>query len=111
MWVHNAGPQWTKRPLLTGDFISGSMAAEVGLVFEPVPADQLDDHVTALATRIAAIGKGLLADNKPIVNLGVELMGRRQLQVLAGIHDALGHLRLRNEGVREAVAEPDAAFQ
>jgi hypothetical protein len=47
-------------------------------------------------------------------------MGRGQLQVLAGIHDALGHLapeaaefneRLRSEGVRAAVAERDAAFQ
>jgi enoyl-CoA hydratase len=120
MWVYNAGPQWTKRLLLTGDFINGSKAAEVGLVLEAVPADQLDDHVMALATRVASIGKGLLAHNKRIVNLGVELMGRSQLQVMAGIHDALGHLapeaaefneRLRNEGVRAAVAERDAAFQ
>jgi enoyl-CoA hydratase len=120
MWIYNAGPQWTKRLLLTGDFISGSKAAEVGLVLEAVPADQLDDHVVALATRIATIGKSLLAHNKRIVNLGVELMGRSQLQVLAGIHDALGHLapeaaefneRLGNEGVRAAVAERDAAFQ
>ena len=106
--------------LLTGDLISGSKAAEVGLVLEAVPADQLDDHVIALATRIASIGKGLLAHNKRIVNLGVELMGRSQLQVMAGIHDALGHLapeaaefneRLRHEGVRAAVAERDAAFE
>jgi enoyl-CoA hydratase len=119
MWVYNVGPQWAKRLLLTGDFISGSKAAEVGLVLEAVPADQLDDHVMALATRIASIGKGLLAHNKRIVNLGVELMGRSQLQVMAGIHDCLGHLapeaaefseRLRNEGVRAAVAERDAAF-
>ncbi len=120
MWVYNAGPQWTKRLLLSGDFISGKKAAEVGLVLEAVPPDELDDHVMTLATRIACIGKGLLAHNKRIVNLGVELMGRSQLQVLAGIHDALGHLaqesaefaeRLRNEGVRAAVAERDAAFQ
>jgi enoyl-CoA hydratase len=120
MWVYNAGPQWTKRLLLTGDLISGKKAAEVGIVLEAVPAEQLDDHVLALATRIAAIGKGLLAHNKRIVNLGVELMGRSQLQVLAGIHDALGHLapeaaefneRSRNEGLQTAVAERDAPFQ
>jgi enoyl-CoA hydratase len=119
MWIYNAGPQWTKRLILTGDFITGSKAAEVGLVLEAAPAEQLDDHVMALATRIATICKSLLAHNKRIVNLGVELMGRSQLQVLAGIHDALGHLapeaakfneRLRNEGVRAAVDERDAAF-
>lgn len=120
MWVYNAGPQWTKRLLLTGDLISGRKAAEVGLVLEAVPADQLDDHVLALATRIAGIGKDLLAHNKRIVNLGVELMGRSQLQVLAGIHDVLGHLapeaaefneRARTEGLRMAVAQRDATFQ
>jgi enoyl-CoA hydratase len=120
MWIYNAGPQWTKRLLLTGDFISGTKAAEVGLALEAVPAGELDDHVLALATRIAAIGKGLLAHNKRIVNLGVELMGRSQLQVMAGIHDVLGHLtpeaaefneRIRDEGVRAAVAERDAAFR
>jgi enoyl-CoA hydratase len=119
MWLYNAGPQWTKRLLLTGDLISGTKAVEVGLVLEAVPADQLDDHVLSLATRISAIGKGLLAHNKRIVNLGVELMGRSQLQVMAGIHDALGHLapeaaefnqELHNKGVRAAVAERDAAF-
>ena len=34
---------------------------------------------------------GHLVHNKRIVNLGVELMGRSQMQVLAGIHDALAH--------------------
>jgi hypothetical protein len=52
-------------------------------------------------------------------DLGVGLMGRSQLHVLAGIHDALGHLapegvecneRLRSEGVRAALTERDAAF-
>ncbi len=52
-------------------------------------------------------------------DLGVELVGRSQLHVLAGIHDALGHLareaaecneRLRSEGVRAALGERDAAF-
>jgi len=91
MWLYHAGPQWTKRLLLTGDTISGAQAAAIGLVLEAVPAESLDDHVLALAQHIATIGHDLLVHNKRIVNLGVELMGRSTMQVLAGIHDALAH--------------------
>jgi hypothetical protein len=49
--------------------------------------------VEALAADGAShLGKRPLAHNKRIVNLGVELMGRSQAQVLTGIHDALVHL-------------------
>ena len=120
MWLYHAGPQWTKRLLLTGDTISGAQAAAIGLVLEAVPADQLDDHVLALAEHIATIGRDLLVHNKRIVNLGVELMGRSTMQVLAGIHDALAHnapealefgRRIREKGVRAAVDERDAHFK
>jgi enoyl-CoA hydratase len=119
MWVYNAGPQWSKRILLTGDKVRGDKAAEIGLVLESVPADELDEHVMALATRMSHIGHDLLAHNKRIVNLGLELMGRSTMQTLAAIHDVLGHNapetaifndRLRTEGVRAAVAERDAPF-
>src|SRR5690348_907712 len=91
----------------------------IGLVLGAVPADDLEEHVLALARRIANIGHDLLVHNKRIVNLGVELMGRSQMQVLAGIHDALAHQapeavefsqQLREKGVRAAAAERDAKF-
>jgi enoyl-CoA hydratase len=119
MWVYHVGPQWAKRLLLTGDTISGEKAAAIGLVLESVPADELDEHVLALATRVANIGHDLLVHNKRIVNLGVELMGRGTMQMLAGIHDALAHQapeavefsrRIQEHGVRQAVAERDAKF-
>jgi enoyl-CoA hydratase len=53
------------------------------------------------------------------VNLGVELMGRSTMQVLAGIHDALAHnapealefsQSIREQGVRAAVDARDAQF-
>jgi enoyl-CoA hydratase len=119
MWVYNAGPQWSKRLLLTGDTISGAKAAEIGLVLESVPADALDEHVLALATRVSHIGRDLLAHNKRIVNLGLELMGRSTMQTLAAIHDVLGHnapeaaefnQRLHRDGLRAAVADRDAPF-
>jgi enoyl-CoA hydratase len=120
MWLYNAGPQWSKRMLLTGDKISGTKAAEIGLALESVPADDLDEYVLTFASRMALIGHDLLVHNKRIVNLGVELMGRGALQMIAGMSDALGHLapeasefnaRLRSDGVRAAVADRDAPFE
>jgi enoyl-CoA hydratase len=119
MWLYNVGPQWTKRLLLTGDTVSGREACEIGLVVETAPADQLDQVVLQLATRMALIGRDLLIANKRVVNMGVELMGRTQLQRFAALNDAVGHQapealafseRIAEIGLRKAVRERDAAF-
>jgi enoyl-CoA hydratase len=120
MWLYNVGPQWTKRLLFTGDTLTGTEAREAGLVVATAPADQLDDVVMELAQRIALIGRDLLVANKRVVNSGVELMGRGQLQRLAALNDAVGHQapealafteRIAEVGLRAAVKERDAAFE
>ncbi len=119
MWLYNLGPQWTKRLLLTGDTISGTQARELGLVVTTVPAEQLDTVVLELAQRMALIGRDLLVANKRVVNMGVELMGRSQLQLFAGLNDAIGHQapealsfseRISEVGLRQAIRERDAPF-
>ena len=61
----------------------------------------------------------LLAANKRIINLGLELMGARTLQRLAAENDARGHQApsarqfvrtLQEKGLREAFQERDRAF-
>ena len=37
MWLYHLGPQWTKRLLFTGDTVSGTEAASIGLVQAAVP--------------------------------------------------------------------------
>jgi enoyl-CoA hydratase len=120
MWLYNLGPQWTKRLLLTGDTISGVQALELGLVVEAVPADELDTVVLKLAQRMALISRDLLVANKRVVNMGVELMGRSQLQRFAGLNDAIGHQapealafseRINEAGLRQAIRERDAQFE
>jgi hypothetical protein len=83
------------------------------------PADSLDEVVLELAQRIALIGRDLLVANKRVVNTGVELMGRSQLQRFAAMNDAIGHRapealafneRIGEVGLRRAVKERDAAF-
>ena len=98
MWLYHLGPQWTKRLVLTGDTLSGVEARDVGLVVATAPAEALDDVVLGLAQRMALIGRDLLVANKRVVNMGVELMGRSQLQRFAALNDAIGH-RAGGEGL------------
>jgi enoyl-CoA hydratase len=118
-WLHNLGPQWTKRLLLTGDSISGSQAAEIGFALKAVPADLLDAEVEGLADRFALIDPDILAANKRAVNMGLELMGARTLQRYAVENDARGHLaasakafvkRAGDVGLKQALQERDAPF-
>ena len=91
LWMYHSGPQWAKRLQLTGDSISGKDAATIGLVLKSVPADQLEDEVEGLADRLSLIDPDLLAANKRITNLGMELMGAQVLQRLAAENDARSH--------------------
>ena len=120
MWLYHLGPQWTKRLLFTGDTLSGTEARGIGLVVATAPADSLDGVVLELAQRIARVGRDLLVANKRVVNTGVELMGRSQLQRFAAMNDAIGHRapealafneRIGVVGLRQAVKERDAAFE
>jgi enoyl-CoA hydratase len=119
MWLYHLGPQWTKRLLFTGDTVSGTEAAAIGLVQAAVPAAGLDDYTLALATRIALVGRDVLTANKRVVNEGVELMGRSRLQRFAALNDAVAHrsrearaftARAAEVGLKEAVRERDAPF-
>jgi enoyl-CoA hydratase len=119
MWLYNCGPQWAKRLMLTGDLITGRDAAKIGVVMKAVPPDLLDREVDGLLDRLALIDPDLLAANKRVINLGLELMGARTLQRLAAEIDARGHVAagarefarsLRDLGVRDAVRARDAKF-
>lgn len=90
-WLYHVGPQWAKRLLLTGDNLSGSDAAKIGLVLKSVPLDKLEAEVESLADRMTRIDPDLLSANKRIVNVGLELMGARTLQRLAVENDTRGH--------------------
>ena len=119
MWVYNCGPQWAKRLLLTGDTVTGAEAAAIGLVLKSVPADLLEAEVEGLADRLAKVDPDLLAANKRIVNLGLELMGARTLQRMAAENDARAHLApgtatfrqvAKEQGLKAALQGRDSDF-
>jgi enoyl-CoA hydratase len=119
MWLYHVGPQWAKRLLLTGDTITGAEAAQIGLALKAVPADLLEAEVEQLVDRLTLVDRELLAANKRIINLGLELMGAKTLQRLAAETDARGHQaasaegfrrNAKERGLREALRERDAKF-
>ena len=119
MWLYHIGPQWAKRLLLTGDTITGAEAATLGLVLKALPLAELEGEVEQLLDRLALIDTALLAANKRIVNVGLELMGARTLQRIAAENDARGHLadsaqvflqQARDVGLVAALRARDAKF-
>jgi len=119
MWLYNMGPQWAKRLLLTGDTFTGRLAEQIGFALEAVPSDQLDAKVSALANRIAAVGRDIVAINKHVINVGMDLMGRATLQDIAAPLDSIANqapemaaftARVREIGLSAAFKERDAPF-
>jgi enoyl-CoA hydratase len=119
MWTYLVGPQWAKYMLLTGEFLSGTEAAQIGLVLKAVPGDELEETVEEIADRLAMVHPDFLAGNKRTVNLALELQGTRTMQKIAAEMDARMHsspamddwrTRNRDEGLKEALAWRDGRF-
>ncbi len=119
MWTYLVGPQWAKYMLLSGEFIDGTTAERIGLVWKSVPGEDLEETVEELADRLAMVHPDFLSGNKRSVNLALELMGARTMQRLASEMDARMHTspgmddwrtRNREQGLKEALAWRDGRF-
>ena len=106
MWLYHVGPQWAKRMLFTGDRMWGRDAAKIGLVLDAVPADELDAEAEKLAQRISYVDHELLAAQKRVINMGLELAGARTLQRFAVEMDSRAHL---SRGPRRSQFKKDMA--
>ena len=116
MWVYRLGPADAKRMLFTGDLIDGTEAADMGLVYEAVPAADLDDRVDDLAHRIAGVPRNQLMMQKLAINQAYENMGLETTQMFATIFDGMTRHtpegvafkeRCEEVGFKQAVAERD----
>jgi len=106
--------------LLTGDMISGKEAERAGFVLKSVPSEELEAEVERLADKMALIDVDLLAANKRIVNMAMELMGARTMQRMAAERDAIGrqspvvhefYRRAKEEGLKAALEWRDSKFR
>lgn len=117
MWVYRVGPEQAKRMLFTGDLITGTEAAGMGLVLEAVPEPDLDARVAALAERMAGIPRNQLMMQKMVINQAVEAMGLHSTQRLATLFDGITRhtpegmwfkQRAEEVGFAQAVRERDS---
>ncbi len=109
MWVYRVGAERAKRMLLTGDLVNGSEAAEMGLVSQAVPAEQLDETVETLAQRIASVPQNQLMMQKMMVNQAFANMGLQTTQMFATLFD--GITRHSPEGVAFKQRAEEVGFQ
>jgi enoyl-CoA hydratase len=89
MWVYRLGVEKAKRMLLTGDTIDGATAKAWGLVYDAVPAKQLDAAVEALARRMAGVPKNQLMMQKLMINQAYDNMGLAATQMFATLFDGI----------------------
>ena len=97
MWTYRVGVEKAKRMLFTGDLISGSEAAAMGLVLKAVPAAQLEETVSLLVERIKSVPVNQLWMQKQVINSTIEDKVSSS-QRLATIFD--GITRNSPEGIR-----------
>jgi enoyl-CoA hydratase len=117
MWVYRLGAEKAKQMLFTGDLISGKKAAKMGLIFQAVPLEELDETVNRLADRIKGVPQNQLMMMKLMVNQAYENMGLASTQTMATLFDGMARhspegmwfkQRAEKVGFKQAVAERDS---
>ncbi len=89
MWLYRLGLTRAKEYALTGRPLSGTEAADAGLINRSVPFAELETTVAAEASRLAEIPISQLSAMKLIVNQAYENMGLASTQTLGPILDGL----------------------
>lgn len=119
MWVYRMGLERAKRYLLTGDEISAPEAARIGLVLECVADDDLLEHATSFARRMAQVPTNQLVMLKLLCNQTAENMGLASSRTLGTLFDGVARHtqegldfvgRATEVGFRQAVRERDDPF-
>ncbi len=81
IWPQLIGYARAKEYLMTGDLMTSTEAAQMGLINHVVPAADLDDRVDAFAQRLAGGAQTAIRTTKMSVNIGLK-------QLVASIMDA-----------------------
>ena len=119
MWIYRLGLTKAKEHALTGKPLSGREAADIGLINEAVPFEELEETVRERAEQLASIPLSQLAAMKLVVNHAFEAMGIASTQTLGPILDGLMRNtpealqfieRAAAEGVGAVVEERDGLF-
>lgn len=99
IWPALIGYARAKRYLLLGEAITGAQAAEIGLVTEALPSDQLDARVDAIATELAGGAAVAIRLTKRAINMDLRQRFDAMIEAHLG-YETMSHL---SEDHREAV--------
>lgn len=116
VWL--TGMRRAMEAMLTGDSISGDEAVASGVANRAFAADELDERVLEIASRVAKVAPDLQALNKRVVHRAMEAMGMRDGMRATADINALGfHQRSSREyfqqfakGVTSALSARDQQF-
>ena len=120
LWPVHLGMRKTKEWLMTGDYMTGTEAAELGLVNHAVAPDELEAVARAFAERISNVPLEMLYSHKEVVNRWWDTMGIASAIAAANDLDAMGIAGpscaefgkvQEAQGVRAAVEARDAPFK
>lgn len=119
MWPVHLGMRRTKEWLFTGDSMTGTEAAELGLANRAVPEDEVLDVAMAYAERVANVPLEMIYAHKEATNRWWDAMGIASAIAAANDADAMAiagpamadFKRIQDErGVRAAVEDRDEPF-
>jgi enoyl-CoA hydratase len=119
MWIYRLGLTKLKEHALTGRPLTGRQAADIELINQAVPFEQLEATVAKLAADLARIPAAQLGAMKLVINHAYENMGLASTQILGPILDGLMRntpealafiQRAKTEGVGAVIAERDRPF-
>lgn len=99
IWPYLIGWMQAKKYLLTGEALSGTQAAEIGLVTESVPRDQLDERVDAWVEKLTSCAPTAVSLTKRALNMAI----RQQGQVFQDAHLGLETMSHLSADHRESV--------
>lgn len=119
LWPIHMGMRKTKEWLFTGDTMTGTEAAEMGLANRAVPRDEVEAVARAYAQRVSHVPLDALYSHKEVTNRWFEAQGMQSAMAAANDLDAMGIAGpgmddftkiWREEGLRRAVRVRDAPF-
>lgn len=120
VWVARLGLERAKRYLFTGDEIPAPVAAEMGMILECVPDDELLDRAVALAGRMAMMPMNQLQMMKLLCNdVAQQMYAPDRSRTLSCVFDGVARhtqegldfvSRAQEIGWREVVRERDRPF-
>jgi enoyl-CoA hydratase len=119
IWPMVIGMRKAKELMYTGDTISGTEAAEIGMINKAVPLEKLEEEVTILAERIGNQTPDALAVHKEAMNRWYQAMGMEASIMSAADYDLIYqqtqsavdlNKKIREEGLKEAFTWRDTPY-